>query len=220
MSFFHVSTQENYASSSESELGEEDRAFAEEMGLPTGDEDLQHSDSSDTEKKEAAIKKKAEAEAKKAADNVWVMGGVGDSGGWAGGGGWGGGDGAVTEEVVVVGEEGPAGLASKHEDNGVPISSGVVDEPALAVHGGGGGGDNGREGDAGRRLEAGQARAASGDDVEGRHTTTRRSGEYVGFVGEYTCPVSCAPHRKGVHLQTVGGGGGGSLIYTRPFHTW
>lgn len=88
-------SKEDYVSSSESELGEEDRAFAEDMGLPTGDVDLEDSDhSSDDEggggraaKKAAKAKADAAAAAAaKAAETSWLGGGGGRWGGGGGGG--------------------------------------------------------------------------------------------------------------------------------------
>ncbi|CAM9187342.1 unnamed protein product, partial [Hapterophycus canaliculatus] len=91
---------EEYVSSSESELAEEDRVFAEDMGLPTGDADLQDSDHSSDEEdvksqggktsKSKAAKAKADAAAAaaaKAAENSWLGGGGGRWGVDRGGGG-------------------------------------------------------------------------------------------------------------------------------------
>lgn len=73
--------QEDYVSSSESELADEDRTFAEEMGLPTGDGDLEDSEISDAEEQEDKnAKRKADAQAAKAA--VATFSGL-SGGGWA-----------------------------------------------------------------------------------------------------------------------------------------
>lgn len=92
-------------SSSESDLGGEDRAFAEDMGLPTGDVDLEDSDhSSDDEQGGGKAKKKAArakvdaaaAAAAKAAETSWLGGG---------GGRWGGGGGGGNEQAKEAEEE-------------------------------------------------------------------------------------------------------------------
>lgn len=65
----------NYVSSSDSGLGEEDRAFAKEMGLPTGDEDLQDSETSETEDKATKVKLKAKETTIGASADIWGIGG-------------------------------------------------------------------------------------------------------------------------------------------------
>lgn len=118
-----VVQQEEYVSSSESELGEEDRAFAEDMGLPTGDADLLDSEhSSDDEdvgakggkaSKSKTAKAKADAAAAvaaRAAENSWV----GGAGGAGGGGRWGAGGGGG-RDVKVEEEHGNEKAATNHE---------------------------------------------------------------------------------------------------------
>lgn len=138
-------------SSSESELGEEDRVFAEEMGLPKGDADLLDSEHSSDEEddggagdgktrksrkgKAAAAAAAAEA-ASKAAEMSW-MGGGGGAGRWGGGGGGGGGD---------VGDGGDGGgqvAAEDGGDDGGNANTGdgnndaIAPSGLLAVEGGG-----------------------------------------------------------------------------------
>lgn len=126
-------------SSSESELEEEDRVFAEEMGLPTGDADLLDSDHSSDEEGEGntrnnrtgkAAAAAAAAEAAKAAESSWVGGG-GGAGRWGGGGGGDGGDGGGGGGGEGVAEDG--GNDTQDDKNETIAPSGV-----LAVVGTGG----------------------------------------------------------------------------------
>ncbi|CAB1113941.1 unnamed protein product [Ectocarpus sp. CCAP 1310/34] len=98
---------DDYVSSSESDLGEEDRAFAEDVGLPTGDVDLEDSihSSDDEEGGGKAAKKAAKAKADaaaaaaaKAAETSWLGGGGGR---WGGGGGIGNEQAKETEEETA-----------------------------------------------------------------------------------------------------------------------
>lgn len=70
------SHQEDYESSSESELGDEDRAFAEELGLPTGDEDATESEPSGGEPGQAVGT--TEAAATPDAPAAWITAGAGE----------------------------------------------------------------------------------------------------------------------------------------------
>lgn len=148
-------------SSSESELGEEDRVFAEEMGLPTGDTDLLDSDHSSDEEEGKTLKSKkavaaaAAAEAAKAAENSWMMGGGGGAGRWGGDGGGGGGVGGDGNQVSAADGGKNEGKTDIKEDNKEAIGSSGM----LANEGNGG--DVDVEGQ-------GRERTGNAVEVEGR----------------------------------------------------
>lgn len=183
----------DYVSSSESELGEEDRGFAEEMGLPTGDVDLQDSEhSSDEEgegkthknrkRKAAAAAAAAEAGAK-AAENSW-MGGGGGAGRWGGGGGGGGGD-----QVVAQDEGKNGGNTNTKDSNNEPVAP----SGGLAVEGGGGDEGQVRE-ERGDAAEAeGRAEPAAGPtspSVAGLRVVAAKVAQRAQEVGEYSLDVA------------------------------
>lgn len=102
--------QAGYVSSSESELAEEDRSFAAELGLPTGDDDLQSSDSSDADgEKTVEVQGNATADTTKTSDRDTGSWGAVQFGGWQGGG-W--------EDNGVEGEDTPADGREARKDGG------------------------------------------------------------------------------------------------------
>eukprot|EP00752_Nemacystus_decipiens_P010357 g9227.t1 len=190
---------DDYVSSSESELGEEERAFAEEMGLPTGDVDLIDSDHSSDEEdaggagdgttrksRKAAAEAAAAEAAAKAAENSWISGG-GGAGRWGGGGGGGGGGdvGDRGDQVAVGGKE--DNVRNAHTRAG--HKEAVAQSGVLAVEGGGGDVDDeghGREGTGnaaeveGRADPAGDATLPSVAGLKGSAAKDTQSSQEAG----------------------------------------
>lgn len=165
------------------------------MGLPKGEDDLQDSDTSDTEKERVKkAKVKADATAAKAATDTWGIGG--GSGGWQGGDGWqGGGAGGGDRDIG----HGLAGTAKPEENRN---NMGMVHASATTREGDGEafGREFDKEGLEGNELVGDAAvtstvwtasKEAVNDEDEEKHEQGDQEEDNAGRVGEMLTGCDC-----------------------------